>query len=154
MVLFYGFSKITVYKKTIYWPCRFFASYSTSSYSPCSSSKPPVPKYNLVIDAPTEEQKKTRHFLAPPSQVMYIMADLTHADDSEDAPQVTPDERDEVVLCAIQVDESGVISVKPDFNDNTKPYRVESAVGRGKIGSPLLLRRPPKHACIVLKGRF
>ena len=45
----------------------------------------------------------------------------------------TPD--DEFVLCAIQIDSRGVLSVQPDFNNGRKPYRLEAGIlgtGRGQ----------------------
>ena len=43
-----------------------------------------------------------------------------------------PTEDDEFVLCTIKVDANGVITMKPNFNHNGKPYRIETdSLGKG-----------------------
>lgn len=48
----------------------------------------------------------------------------------------TPTEDDEFVLCTIKVDANGVITMKPNFNQNRKPYRIETdSLGKGEIAA-------------------
>lgn len=43
-------------------------------------------------------------------------------------------EKNEFVLCTIKVDANGTIIVKPDFNDTSRPYVVETGgFGNGMI---------------------
>jgi len=46
-----------------------------------------------------------------------------------------PQPDDEFVLCVIQMDSRGVLSVQPDFNKGRKPYRLVAGVlGSGRGG--------------------
>lgn len=50
-----------------------------------------------------------------------------------------PTEDDEFVLCTIKVDANGVITMKPNFNHNRKPYRIETdSLGKGELSSSRL----------------
>ncbi|XP_013384089.1 Meckel syndrome type 1 protein [Lingula anatina] len=83
-----------------------------------------VPKINIVDLEPTEESVKQNHFISTPQHTMYIMVDLSSADDEATI-------EDEYVLCVIKVDINGVISIKPDFSKGKKPYRIETqSIGR------------------------
>lgn len=43
-----------------------------------------------------------------------------------------PTESEEYVLCTIKVDANGVITMKPNFNHNKRPYRIETeSLGKG-----------------------
>ncbi|XP_038058674.1 Meckel syndrome type 1 protein-like [Patiria miniata] len=75
------------------------------------------PKINPVIDAPSEEHKRSAHVVNTPVQTMYIMADLSAV---EDEPTVL----DEYILCTIKYDTHGVLSVTPDFNRYRSPYTI------------------------------
>ncbi|XP_064620894.1 tectonic-like complex member MKS1 [Lineus longissimus] len=83
------------------------------------SDKAPIPKTNLIDSDPSEEKKLKTHIVNRPVKTMYIMADVS----PEDAVAT---EDDEAILCTIQVDNSGVVSVSPDFNRGRKAYRVET----------------------------
>ncbi|KAI0226703.1 Meckel syndrome type 1 protein [Lamellibrachia satsuma] len=86
----------------------------------------PMSKVSIVDYNPPEEQRKKHHYLALGVQTMYIMADV-----SPDTRPATPD--DEFVLCAIQIDSRGVLSIQPDFNNGRKPYRLEAGIlGSGR----------------------
>ncbi|XP_028662775.1 Meckel syndrome type 1 protein isoform X2 [Erpetoichthys calabaricus] len=79
-----------------------------------------IPKSGLVVWEPTEEFLKGSHVLNTPVQTMHVMADL--------GPYGKLGLREnEYVLCTIRVDSNGVITVKPDFNSNKEPYRLETA---------------------------
>ncbi|XP_019622108.1 PREDICTED: Meckel syndrome type 1 protein-like [Branchiostoma belcheri] len=81
---------------------------------------------NLVNMKPTEDFLRNNHVINTPQQTMYIMADLS-------ARNRTPELSDEYVLCSIQVDNNGVISIKPDFNRSRGPYRLETEGERKEI---------------------
>nr|XP_028564242.1 Meckel syndrome type 1 protein [Podarcis muralis] len=75
-------------------------------------------KTRLVTWEPSEEFIKNNHVINTPVQTMYIMGDL--------GPHGKLGCREhEHVLCTIQVDSNGVITVKPDFTGTKGPYRIE-----------------------------
>ncbi|XP_043910770.1 Meckel syndrome type 1 protein [Protopterus annectens] len=76
-----------------------------------------IPKSRLITWEPSEEFKNS-HFINTPLQTMYIMADLG-------PPGKLGLQEYEYVLCTIKVDGNGVITVKPDFNHDKGPYRLE-----------------------------
>ncbi|XP_015223357.1 tectonic-like complex member MKS1 isoform X1 [Lepisosteus oculatus] len=77
-----------------------------------------VPKSRTVTWEPTEDFVKNNHVINTPVQTMHIMADL--------GPSGALGRRaNERVLCTVRVDASGVVTVKPDFNNSRGPYRLE-----------------------------
>ncbi|KAH3894237.1 hypothetical protein DPMN_018394 [Dreissena polymorpha] len=84
-----------------------------------------VPKLNIIEDDPTEELIQKNHLGTAPIQVMHIMADLSGGNSEAT-------EEDEVVLCTIQVNSDGVLSIHPDFNRGRKAYVKESQKQFGK----------------------
>ncbi|CAI8057595.1 Meckel syndrome type 1 protein [Geodia barretti] len=72
-----------------------------------------------VLERPTVEERLAHRVPTPPLQSMYIMADLTHSVEGIDIWE-------EHLLCLIQVDDGGAVSVKPDFNSGQTPYRIET----------------------------
>ncbi|KAL4223339.1 Pleiotropic negative transcriptional regulator [Mactra antiquata] len=78
-----------------------------------------VPKLNVIEDDPTEELITRNHLMAAPVQVMHIMADLSPR-------ERLATEEEEVVLCTIQIDANGVLSMHPDFNRGRKAYVKET----------------------------
>ncbi|XP_052072573.1 tectonic-like complex member MKS1 [Mytilus californianus] len=79
-----------------------------------------VPKVNIVDSQPSEDLRNRNHIMEAPSQVMYIMADLSPRERS-----ATPDE--EVILGIVALDCNGVLCMRPDFNRGRKPYVVETS---------------------------
>nr|XP_023675277.1 Meckel syndrome type 1 protein [Paramormyrops kingsleyae] len=78
-----------------------------------------IPKSQLITWEPSEEFVRNSHVISTPMQTMHIMADL--------GPVGQLGKREnEHVLCTVRVDGSGVITVKPDFNNTKGPYRVET----------------------------
>ncbi|KAL8615771.1 hypothetical protein ACOMHN_040266 [Nucella lapillus] len=78
-----------------------------------------IPKMNIVELEPTTEMVGRAHIEPPPMQVLYVMADLS--------PRERPsEERDEYVLCCLQVNANGVLCIRPDFNRGRKPYIIET----------------------------
>ncbi|XP_060586854.1 tectonic-like complex member MKS1 [Ruditapes philippinarum] len=84
-----------------------------------------VPKLNVIEDDPTEELITRNHLMASPVQIMHIMADLSPRD------RLATDE-EEVVLCTIQIDANGVLSIHPDFNRGRRAYVKETQKEFGK----------------------
>ncbi|XP_072024314.1 tectonic-like complex member MKS1 [Amphiura filiformis] len=82
-----------------------------------------LPKSNLMVDVPTDEDKRATHVIDTPVQTMHIMADLASA---EEKSTVT----DEYVLCTIKYDAHGVLSVTPDFNHHRPAYTIITESGR------------------------
>uniref|UniRef100_A0A671PD67 MKS transition zone complex subunit 1 n=1 Tax=Sinocyclocheilus anshuiensis TaxID=1608454 RepID=A0A671PD67_9TELE len=78
-----------------------------------------VPKYRLITWEPSEEFIKNSHIINTPVQTMYIMGDL--------GPSGKLGlKENEYVLCTIKADSNGVITIKPDFNNNRGAYRLET----------------------------
>ncbi|XP_041456599.1 Meckel syndrome type 1 protein-like isoform X1 [Lytechinus variegatus] len=77
---------------------------------------------NLVVESPSEEQKKSSHVIDTPINTMYIMADLGIMDSE-------PREEDECTLCTIKVSMGGVITVSPDFTHHREPYTIVTDTG-------------------------
>nr|XP_054749284.1 tectonic-like complex member MKS1 isoform X1 [Lytechinus pictus] len=77
---------------------------------------------NLVVESPSEEQKKSSHVIDTPINTMYIMADLGVMDSE-------PKEEDECTLCTIKVSMGGVITVSPDFTHHREPYTIVTDTG-------------------------
>uniref|UniRef100_UPI00398E44FE tectonic-like complex member MKS1 isoform X2 n=1 Tax=Pristiophorus japonicus TaxID=55135 RepID=UPI00398E44FE len=78
-----------------------------------------IPKSRIITWEPSEEFLRNSHVLNTPVQTMYIMGDL--------GPYGKLGHReDEYVLCTIKVDNNGVLSIKPDFNDSKPAYRIET----------------------------
>jgi hypothetical protein len=54
-----------------------------------------------------------------------------------------PTEADEYVLCCIQINASGVLCIRPDFNRGRRPYIIETTtLGRGMVILIMQLRNP------------
>ncbi|XP_046570750.1 Meckel syndrome type 1 protein-like [Haliotis rubra] len=79
-----------------------------------------VPKINVVDPSPTDDMRRKNHIEAPPMEVMYIMGDLSPRERAAH-------ETDEYILCMLQIDANGVLSIRPDFNRGRKPYLIETA---------------------------
>lgn len=77
---------------------------------------------DLVTTAPTERDK-ARRVIDTPFQIMYIMADLSERDHDH-----SPD-RDDVMLCAVKIDENGTLEASPAFNGERPPYRIHTHLG-------------------------
>ncbi|XP_063966049.1 tectonic-like complex member MKS1 isoform X2 [Lytechinus pictus] len=77
---------------------------------------------NLVVESPSEEQKKSSHVIDTPINTMYIIADLGVMDSE-------PKEEDECTLCTIKVSMGGVITVSPDFTHHREPYTIVTDTG-------------------------
>jgi len=79
-----------------------------------------APRANPVVVHETEMSKTTAHVLNIPYKTMHIMGDL--------APEgkTTNDQEDEYVLFSVKIDANGQIFVKPDFNGENPPYRIET----------------------------
>ncbi|XP_005986924.1 Meckel syndrome type 1 protein [Latimeria chalumnae] len=77
-----------------------------------------ISKSRIITWEPSEEFVKNNHVINTPVQTMYIMGDL--------GPYGKLGQREcEHILCTIKVDSNGVVTVKPDFNGNKGPYRIE-----------------------------
>uniref|UniRef100_A0A9J8DI88 MKS transition zone complex subunit 1 n=1 Tax=Cyprinus carpio carpio TaxID=630221 RepID=A0A9J8DI88_CYPCA len=73
----------------------------------------------LITWEPSEEFIKNSHIINTPVQTMYIMGDL--------GPSGKLGlKENEYVLCTIKSDSNGVITIKPDFNNNRGAYRLET----------------------------
>ncbi|XP_021374695.1 Meckel syndrome type 1 protein-like isoform X2 [Mizuhopecten yessoensis] len=81
-----------------------------------------VPKINTVDYDPSDELRNRNHIMAAPMQVHYIMADLSRREEGNGTKE------EEAVLCTVQIDANGVISLQPDFNKGKKPYVVENNI--------------------------
>ncbi|KAK3083758.1 hypothetical protein FSP39_002734 [Pinctada imbricata] len=79
-----------------------------------------IPKLNIIDQRPSDELRDKNHVMSTPSQIMYIMADLSPSDRAS-----TP--ADEVILCSVQLDANGVVCIRPDFNRGRRPYIAETA---------------------------
>ncbi|KAG9281988.1 Meckel syndrome type 1 protein-like [Astyanax mexicanus] len=78
-----------------------------------------IPKTRLIVWEPSTEFMKNSHIVNTSMQTMHIMADLGPAGK-------LGLKENEYVLCTIRADSNGVITVKPDFNNNRGPYRLET----------------------------
>ncbi|KAL7834455.1 hypothetical protein SRHO_G00287020 [Serrasalmus rhombeus] len=78
-----------------------------------------VPKTRLVVWEPSKEFMKNSHIVNTPMQTMHIMGDLGPVGK-------LGLKENEYVLCTIRADSNGVITLKPDFNNNRGPYRLET----------------------------
>ncbi|XP_049627700.1 tectonic-like complex member MKS1 [Suncus etruscus] len=76
-------------------------------------------KSRIITWQPSEEFVRSNHVLNTPLQTMYIMADLG-------PPGKLGYKKHEHVLCTLKVDNSGVITVRPDFTGLRGPYRIET----------------------------
>ncbi|KTG46735.1 hypothetical protein cypCar_00010488 [Cyprinus carpio] len=75
-----------------------------------------VPKSRLITWEPSEEFIKNSHIINTPVQTMHIMGDL--------GPSGKLGlKENEYILCTIKADGNGVITIKPDFNNNRGAYR-------------------------------
>ncbi|KAF8563522.1 hypothetical protein P879_11210 [Paragonimus westermani] len=81
--------------------------------------------FNIVLECPTKAHMLTQHLPGKPTQVMYIMADLSG--ELMDL-QTGNNEQicDEVVLCTISYDPHGILTVMPDFSRGKEYFKVES----------------------------
>ncbi|KAF7255419.1 hypothetical protein EG68_07959 [Paragonimus skrjabini miyazakii] len=81
--------------------------------------------FNIVMECPTKAHMFAQHLPGKPTQVMYIMADL-----SDDVMELKNGDiapiRDEVVLCTISYDPHGILTVAPDFFSGKEYFKVES----------------------------
>uniref|UniRef100_A0AAR2IZW4 MKS transition zone complex subunit 1 n=1 Tax=Pygocentrus nattereri TaxID=42514 RepID=A0AAR2IZW4_PYGNA len=78
-----------------------------------------VPKTRLVVWEPSKEFMKNSHIVNTPMQTMHIMGDLGPVGK-------LGLKENEYVLCTVRADSNGVITLKPDFNNNRGPYRLET----------------------------
>ncbi|KAL7838575.1 hypothetical protein AOLI_G00269790 [Acnodon oligacanthus] len=78
-----------------------------------------VPKTRLVVWEPSKEFMKNSHIVNTPMQTMHIMADLGPVGK-------LGLKENEYVLCTVRADSNGVITLKPDFNNQRGPYRLET----------------------------
>uniref|UniRef100_A0A672MTC4 Meckel syndrome type 1 protein-like n=1 Tax=Sinocyclocheilus grahami TaxID=75366 RepID=A0A672MTC4_SINGR len=96
-----------------------------------------VPKSRLITWEPSEEFIKNSHIINTPVQTMYIMGDL--------GPSGKLGlKENEYVLCTIKADSNGVITIKPDFNNNRGAYRLETQ-GEKKEVWKLYLENASSH---------
>ncbi|PFX22109.1 Meckel syndrome type 1 protein [Stylophora pistillata] len=79
-----------------------------------------ITRTDPVVVHETETSKTTAHVVNIPYKTMHVMADLA----PEGKAQI--DQNDEYVLFSIKIDANGQIFVKPDFNGEKPPYRVET----------------------------
>lgn len=79
-----------------------------------------APRLNPIIIHETKTSKTTAHVLNIPYKTMHIMADLAPAG------KTIVDQEDEYVLFSVKIDAYGQIFVKPDFNGDNPPYRLET----------------------------
>ncbi|KAK7789454.1 hypothetical protein R5R35_012650 [Gryllus longicercus] len=83
---------------------------------------------HIVDFSPTDEIKKTNHFLQSSFQSFYILADLSPKESSEQEDWIG---RSEYVLCTIKYEtDSNIVYVTPDFsspalNGQSTPYYIE-----------------------------
>uniref|UniRef100_A0A673LAM6 Meckel syndrome type 1 protein homolog n=1 Tax=Sinocyclocheilus rhinocerous TaxID=307959 RepID=A0A673LAM6_9TELE len=78
-----------------------------------------VHKSRLITWEPSEEFIKNSHIINTPVQTMHIMGDL--------GPSGKLGlKENEYILCTIKADGNGVITIKPDFNNNRGAYRLET----------------------------
>lgn len=75
---------------------------------------------NPVVVHETETSKTTAHVINIPYKTMHIMADLAPEGKTES------NQEDEYVLFSVKIDVNGQIFVKPDFNGERPPYRIET----------------------------
>ncbi|XP_067328178.1 tectonic-like complex member MKS1 [Anolis sagrei] len=94
-------------------------------------------KSRIVTWEPSEEFVKSSHVLNTPLQTMYIMADLG-------PPGRLGLRENEHVLCTLQVDGNGVLSVKPDFTGSKGPYRIELEGEKREVWSVTLQNASPQ----------
>uniref|UniRef100_A0AAR2J9N2 MKS transition zone complex subunit 1 n=1 Tax=Pygocentrus nattereri TaxID=42514 RepID=A0AAR2J9N2_PYGNA len=73
----------------------------------------------LVVWEPSKEFMKNSHIVNTPMQTMHIMGDLGPVGK-------LGLKENEYVLCTVRADSNGVITLKPDFNNNRGPYRLET----------------------------
>ena len=86
-----------------------------------------LPKNNVVVNKPTDEDLRVNHYASLPHQTMYIMVDLTDPDRSTTAQlRFGPAPLTERVLCIIRVYPNGTMVLEPDFNNGKMAYIVES----------------------------
>ncbi|XP_015774499.1 PREDICTED: Meckel syndrome type 1 protein-like [Acropora digitifera] len=79
-----------------------------------------APRLNPITIHETKTSKTTAHVLNIPYKTMHIMADLAPAG------KAIVDQEDEYVLFSVKIDAYGQIFVKPDFNGDNPPYRLET----------------------------
>lgn len=79
-----------------------------------------APHVNPVVTYETKTSKTAAHVVNIPYKTMHVMADL-----GPDA-KTTIDQEDEYVLFSVKIDAYGQIFVKPDFNGDNPPYRLET----------------------------
>lgn len=73
---------------------------------------------NPVSETPSEDEKLAHRIITPPSQSMFLMADLRKLDGQ--------DTSEEHVLCHITVYANRMVILKPDFNVGKPAYRLEN----------------------------
>ncbi|XP_059402535.1 tectonic-like complex member MKS1 [Carassius carassius] len=78
-----------------------------------------VPKTRLITWEPSEEFIKNSHIINTPVQTMHVMGDLGPSGN-------LGLKENEYILCTIKADGNGVITIKPDFNNNRGAYRFET----------------------------
>lgn len=72
----------------------------------------------MLVDKPSEQAQLQNRIVTPPSESMYLMADLRRMDGS--------DPEDAHILCHIQVDCHGVVTLMPDLTRDRSWYRIEN----------------------------
>ena len=81
---------------------------------------------DVVVSHPTDADRSKR-LVDTPFQVMYIMADLSPPRGGagvDDGGSEGRDDRSQHVLCVIRVDDNGVITMTPSFNNDRPRYEV------------------------------
>ncbi|KAA3679665.1 uncharacterized protein DEA37_0004202 [Paragonimus westermani] len=81
--------------------------------------------FNIILECPTKAHTLTQHLPGKPTQVMYIMADLS-GELMELQSGHNEQVFDEVVLCTISYDPQGILTVMPDFSRGKEYFKVES----------------------------
>ena len=86
-----------------------------------------LPKNNLVVNKPTDEDLRVNHFASSSHQTMYIMVDLSDPNSTATALlNIGPAPLNEKVLCIIRVYTNGTMIFEPDFNNGKMAYIVET----------------------------
>ncbi|KAM7451886.1 Pleiotropic negative transcriptional regulator [Porites harrisoni] len=79
-----------------------------------------APRADPIVIHETETTKTAAHVVNIPYKTMHVMADLTPEG------KATHDQEDEHVLFSVKIDVNGQIFVKPDFNGENPPHRIET----------------------------
>nr|CAH8829354.1 unnamed protein product [Trichobilharzia regenti] len=84
-----------------------------------------LPSYELLLESPPDHLRNFSHLPNTIAQEMYIMADLSEclADNTTDLPPNYSG--DEVILCKITVDSTGILRCKPDFTHGNDKHKIK-----------------------------